>query len=117
MKAKRGDVAILVTECRTYVIGQPSETRTAVNVFEVTSVTRDGLVKAVRSAWANSAPTMLARMVPATVHLISKDTISAADALRVAAEHHWPGHPGQPMAFDSLDAVREALRPLVKVSA
>lgn len=117
MKAKRGDVAVLVTERRTYMIGQPSETRTAVDVFEVTSVTRDGLVKAVRSAWAGSAPTLLARMAPASVHLISQDTVSAADALRVAAAHHWPGHPGQPMAFDSLDEVREALRPLVKVAA
>jgi hypothetical protein len=111
MKAKRGDAIAIVTESRDYVIGRPSSTATRVEVGIVTSITRDGVVKAFRNTWSES-PQPIERVVGfKQCIVIPSDVVSPADVMTVAKAHHWPGHPNQPKAFDSLEALREALKP------
>lgn len=44
------------------------------------------------------------------VFVQSKREIDVEAALKGAAEHHWPGHPAQPMSFDSLEDVKLMLK-------
>ena len=109
LQAKRGDVFAIVREERTAYIGKPSETRTRVDVVRITSCTRDGIAKAAEDcqgytvgAWALTSGRAL---------LIAADRVRPEDAMRVAREHHYDGHPNQPKPFDSVEELREALRP------
>jgi hypothetical protein len=112
MPAKRGDLAVIIIERQDYYIGQASPpARTEVTIHEVTSVTRDGAVKAVRGTWPGSSPVPVERLARgARILTMSKTAIDVPAALDVARAHHWAGHPGQPRPFDSLAAVRAALQ-------
>lgn len=116
VRARRGDLAVLVCTRRDFVIGQGTTERTAADVVQVTSVTRQGLVKAVRSCWTDSCSVPLERwsFPGPEVYLVSQDRIDVVAAMELARQHSWPGHPNQPMPFESLEAVRQALAPLRK---
>ena len=74
----------------------------------VTRATRDG----VAVAWEDVRGYRMG--AKGRVLVIQSDRIDKADVLRVAREHHWPGHADQPMPFDSLDELRDALRPYLR---
>lgn len=107
VKAKRGDWLAVVRTERTFYIGRPTEERERVDLVRVTSCTRDGYVKECEDvagykngAWAS-----------ARVLVIPPTMVAPDDVLRVGREHHYDGHPNQPRPFDSLEELRDALRP------
>ena len=109
LRAKRGDCVAVVRTERTYYIGQPNTERTSVVVGRVTSTTRDGVVKGLEDCqgYAMGDPGAHRTLI------IPADKVSPDDVMRVAREHHWPDHPGQPMPWDTVEALREALRPFL----
>ena len=113
MKAKRGDSVAIVKKTRDYVMGQGTTERTEVTLAKVTSITRDGWVKAFTEyGWSESTSYPLERVISLGQALvIPASMIDPADVRAVAKAHHWPGHPDQPRPFDSLEEAREALRP------
>jgi hypothetical protein len=98
------------------VLGQGVTEATQVDLTVVASVTRGGVVKAVRSAWRGSAIVPLERWSPANpqINLVSQERIDVDGAMEAARNHTWPGHPDQPMPFDSLDEARTALLPFLR---
>lgn len=105
VKAKRGTwLAVVVTET-TYYIGQPNETRERIYLERVTSCTRDGYVKDCEDVRGYKST----RWQTGRVLVIPADVVAPEDVRRVALAHHYPSHPGQPMPWDSLTALRSAL--------
>lgn len=113
--ARRGDLVAVVTVDRMVVIGQPATTRTRVEVGTVTNITRDGAVRKYRPVWSDH-PVDLSRSRHECLYVLAADRIDVPAALDVARAHCWPGHPDQPMPFESVDELRDALRPLVRAS-
>jgi hypothetical protein len=111
VKAKRGDLAVLVTSTRDFYIGEGARERTSVDVCEVTNVTRDGIAKRVRPARYDT-PIELARYPHRhQVFIVPATEIDVPAALTAAAANPWPsGHAGMP--YGSLDEVKAVLRPL-----
>lgn len=102
--AKRGDLAVIVSTDRTFIIGQPAQERTRVECGVVRSITRDGLVRKVETVWGGLIePRGQVLIAPAA-------TIDVEVAMQIAREHHWPNHPGQPMPWDSVRECKESLR-------
>src|SRR5206468_1342657 len=94
---------------RDFILGEGPRDHTEVDVCTVTSVTREGMVKAVRKAtWATEVK--LAHWVhPHQICIVPKDKVDVPAAMAEAARKQWPsGHPG--MYFESLDEVREMLK-------
>lgn len=115
-RARRGIIAIATTTTLVPNLRGPVEYRRRCEIVTVTSVSRGGWVLRYRTAWGNEVD--LRRFGPAnrpTLVLASDVDTAAAEA--VAKAHHWPGHPDQPQAFDSLAAIREALAPLRPANA
>jgi hypothetical protein len=111
MKAKRGDLAVVVTTRRDYVIGRGSQESVDVDVCEVVSITRDGIVKAVHKASWGTIVKMARWVHPHQVHIVPKTEIDVAAAMEAAAANPWPsGHAGMP--YGSLGEVKAVLRPL-----
>jgi hypothetical protein len=110
--AKRGDLTVIESAHTDYVIGQGCKTHMEFVIAVVTSITRAGVVKAVRPA-GYSAPVEIARMVGfRKAHLVPKKNIDVDAATKAAAEHTWTGRAGDtPKYFDTLDAARDVLRP------
>lgn len=109
-RAKRGDLAIIEKRTGNYIIGMPYSESITYEIGVVTSITRDGIVKAVRTR-DDEDGVPVARMVGASVsRLVPKASIDIKSAMRAAEEHAWPsGYAFMP--FDTLDEVRAALRP------
>ena len=105
--AKRGDWLAVVTTETMWYIGQPNETRERVDLMQVTSCKRDGYVKECRDA----SGYIDTRWTTGRVLIIPPSVVASDDVRRVALAHHWDGHPNQPKPFDSLNEVRDALRP------
>jgi hypothetical protein len=118
--ARRGDLVVVEETTVTHMIGARSAATTRYTVAVVTSVTRDGAVKSLREdhrAAGTGAVREVRRMGP-RVRLLTfpKDQIDVAAAQQAARDHTWPG--GQPSRpFDTLDEVRDALRPFLRQSA
>jgi hypothetical protein len=112
MKAKRGDLAVIVSHISDFVIGQPMTTHDQVEVCVVTSVTRDGVIKAVRRAsWAITIE--MRRLVhPHETYVVPQADVDVEAAMETAAANPWPtsGTPGK--YYDSLDEVKAMLRGL-----
>lgn len=112
--AKRGDLAIIERE-RSFHSQSSRETSIAYAVMLVVSITRDGEVKAVKDlrwgegddVWAQ--PTRLIHGLQ-RILIVPKGEVDVPGALATAGAHTWPGGT-QPRDYDSLDAVRDALRP------
>lgn len=120
VKARKGDLIVVErTECD-FVLGQPTE-RTTYQLGMVASATREGVVKSwFRPGYGdqlvNEYQSVLARNERAA-YVVPKSGIDVAAVLTAAKDHHWPGHPGQPMPFDTVEEVREIARPHRKATA
>jgi hypothetical protein len=102
-RARRGDIAVL--EIRAHD-GIP----TRWEIHRVTSITREGVVKATVDPWPNSAPVPYARLFAARCHIASAATVDADAVMAAARAHHWPGHPDHPMSFDTFEAARDVVK-------
>lgn len=120
--AKRGDLAVTHVQRPMYeYAGEERPERDEFQVGQVTSITRDGLVKMYRPAGnLESGPDYLGRPdrgVPlpktalAGTMVMSAKLIDVPGALATAACHVWEGHETQPRAYGSLDEVQAAMRP------
>jgi hypothetical protein len=115
--ARKGDLVLIETSTRVYVVGQPSITRTEYQFGVVASATREGIVKSWQQiGWGDELLSGVAHPIDRTVgfrkaYVLPSAEIDVTAALQAAKAHHWPGHPGQPMPFDSLNDARECVRP------
>jgi hypothetical protein len=117
MKARRGDVVLIVRTTRDYIIGQAARERTDCSFALVSSITRDGMVKKVRriaygSDVLESAPSDLG--LHDRVYVLPATDVDVTGLLAAAKAHHWPDHPNQPMPFGGVDEARELARPFRK---
>jgi hypothetical protein len=109
MKARRGDIAVLVTERRTFYVGRGATVHTDVEIVQVTSITRAGVVKAVRHAGSDRI--MPVALLPRhTVYVVSAAEFNIAAVLESARAHCWPGHPNRVKSYASLEEARDMLR-------
>lgn len=108
--AKRGDLVVVSETAADYVNGVGRTERTTARVGVVTSITREGLVKAALLVGSDT-PTVLATRHRTVV--CSKNRIDVGAALEVARRHTWPQH-DSPMPYSSIDEIREALDVLVR---
>ena len=109
MKARRGDLVVIERKTSYVTTSDGWHESTEYDVGIVTSITRDGLVKACKTRYADSVPMdhihgyLRSFIVPQS----EIDVVSAVEAARA---NEWSsGHTGKP--FDSLDEVRDVLRP------
>ena len=115
VKARRGDLAVLVATVVTHVSGEPTRTEEQVEVEQVTGITRDGTVRTTRSlVWSGGEPRDVARRHGHTSTLLLPASRVADPVGLVAAlkAHTWPGHT-QPRPFPSVAAVRRTIRPFL----
>ena len=120
MKARKGDLVLIERTERSYVIGQPSTERTTYEFGVVHSATRDGVVKTWSSlGYGDELVSSYGRQMThrERAYVMPKSDIDVAAVLGAAKAHHWPGHPGQPMPFDSVEEARELARPFRLESA
>lgn len=113
VKAKRGWWLAVESTERTFCIGRPTEERTRVDLYEVTSCTREGFVKECKDAQGYGAGS---RWSTGRVLTIPPETVPSEDVRRVARGHTYEGH-SQIRPFDSLAELRDALRPYRTESA
>jgi hypothetical protein len=111
--AKRGDLIAIRTERHDYVVGKETEMTITVEIGVVTSVTRDGVVKAAVVPYGPESNGQVDLTRPnhrRSISIVPQDKIDVRDALATYRQHTWPGHRStQPYA--SLDEARAALRP------
>lgn len=115
--ARKGDLILVETVNSTYVIGQGRSESTEYRFGVVGSATRDGAVKTWLGLAYGESDLLADYAVP--IRYARHWTGSAKDVdveavLRDAKAHHWPNHPGQPMAYatkkDALAVVRKHRR-------
>lgn len=114
MKARRGDLAAVVRTRRDFYTDRPAETREEVVLMEVTSVTREGVVKAGRDAWGEVEP--VDRYGPAAVYVLPAAEVDVKAVMRMAAGHCWPNS-DTPRPFGSLADAKDAIRPFARAVA
>lgn len=105
VKAKRGDLVVVVRKTSDFVLGRDSKPRTEVTIGVATSVSRDGIVKTYRGGIIDSGTPVghdQVLVVPASA-------IDVEAAYAAAREHSYPGHPDQAMPFESVDEARQLL--------
>jgi hypothetical protein len=115
-RTRRGDLAVI--ERTTVTHSRTSRTeRTEYTVMVVCSVTRDGRTKAVRDdRYPDDGhnipyPQPLDRMTDLrSILIVPKDSIDTEAALATVRAHTYPDST-TPRPYDTLDEVREALRP------
>ena len=112
---KRGDGVVFVRQAHTMMIGQPSTEHTEITVARVTSVTREGQIKAfVNLSWSSETPTKIDNSVyryGTEKYRLPADEIDIASVATYCANRPWshnPVHKGMP--FHSLDEVRTELK-------
>jgi hypothetical protein len=109
--AKRGDLAVLTRTVVDHIIDKPgerrTERRTEAVICVVTAVRRNGVVLRVRDNWGSEREPKPDELV----HVMAADQVDVAAAYGAGQKHTWPGYPGQPKAYDSVEAARAALAP------
>lgn len=101
VSARRGDLLLLGQDGDCWRFGV------------VTSITREGVVRAARLVGYGDVPTMIYPPRPGqVVKVMCRDRIDVDAALAVAAAHTWPQH-DSPMPYSSLTEAREAVRHLI----
>lgn len=110
---RRGDGIVFVRSERTNVIGEPGRDRLDITVGLVTSVTRDGKVKAYRHAsWCTDVKLHNGSLEHrATQYVLPAATMDMVAVMDYCANRPWshaPEHLGAP--FQSLDDVKTELR-------
>jgi hypothetical protein len=106
---KRGDLVVTHAEC-SYQRGVDEY-----QVWIATSVTREGRVKSLRAAHhvgeLNPYDVPLQRIIGLkSIGIVAKNRIDIDAAINAVREHVWP-ETRQPKPFDTLDEVRDVLRP------
>lgn len=119
--ARRGDLVVIERVQRDYVIGRGSSECRRFEVYEVAGLFRDGRIKTVRSlAWSDASPEPLARMVGfERSHVIDARRIDKDAVVKAVQAHRWPGHEDSALIkpFDSLDEVKELIKPFMRAVA
>lgn len=113
IKARRGDLAVIERRTSMAMVHGRTEQTYAYAVVLVTSVTRTGGVKAVREIqWGNDVAVQpVARIMGLeSIRIISKDVVNVPEVIAHVQTHTYPGH-NTPMPYESLQAVRDAIRP------
>lgn len=111
VKASRGDLVVVHTTHHDHYIGQETKTHDEFTVGVVTSITRDGTVKACQPV-GYDRPVLLNYLGRSLqcCYVIPKDRVDVPAALETAAAHLWPGQ-DHPRYYDTLADVEAALRP------
>jgi hypothetical protein len=124
MNARKGDLILVGTVHSSYVIGEGHSETLSYSFGVVASATRAGLAKTMRQVgYGDELLSSAAVPVPEQsfrdkrVYIVARDAIDVDGVLRAAKAHHWPGHPGQPKAFDTLSEARECARPFAHDAA
>ena len=115
-KARRGDLVGVEITSASYASGLGRVTRTEFELFEVTGITRDGAVRAVRAvAWGSDYATPISRVFGAGRRwVIPAATIDKSAAISAAQSHTYPNST-TPKRWESFEEMREALRPYLTV--
>jgi len=108
---RKGDLAVIKrTRQDTGAVGTPTQgARTTYEIGTVLSVNIRGIVQSARSLYGST----IKRGDYAVDDIIyeSSKRVDVAAAIAAARRHHYPGHPGQPMDYDSLGDVTRAFMP------
>lgn len=111
VKAVRGDIAVVETVHRTSYVGRTAQESVSYAVVLVTSVTRDGQVKAVKDTrWGDTVRQVKHMTGVRSISVVSKKEIDVEEALAHVAAHTYPGGT-TPVDYASVAEVRSALRP------
>jgi hypothetical protein len=115
VKAKRGDLIVIETVQRDYVIGQASTERRLFEVYEVAGLFRDGRVRTVREvAWSgNRAQEVEGRrrvLGLVNTYLLPAVGVDKPAVIEAVKAHTYPGS-NIPMPFSSLDEIRTLIKP------
>lgn len=92
------------------------DTETDYTFGVVASATRDGVAKTWHSVGWGDELVSTGYAQPVASRLVNRYWIQPAKqvdveaVLRAAKAHHWPNHPGQPRAFDTLDEAIEVAK-------
>jgi len=108
VKARRGDLAVLVCRTRIAQANGPGYTLESAEVTVVASVTRGGEVKAVRDVHGHVTPLARYGRLAPEVRLVPAANVDVAAAMQAAREH--VSELGFPTPYGSLDEARAALR-------
>lgn len=110
-KAKRGDLLVVEEQTSIFTQGQGTQRSTKFTLARVTSVSKDGDVKAYQPAgWA--APYKVTAGNRAKFHPIPADRLDVDAALRTAEANPWTHDPAKTgMPYQSMADVETALRP------
>lgn len=112
--ARKGDLVLVEDVSHDYVAGVGRSERVSYQFGVVASATRDGLVKSFRSiGWGDDLLSESAELLRGRRCVVaSRSDLTSVEGVLVSAKaHHWPGHPGQPMPFDSVEDARDVVRP------
>lgn len=118
-KARRGDLAVLLMRSTTTHLSEGRQTSERVEIGTVTSVTREGTVKAVAIPFSRtdldpqSLP-LRSRHGVTSVLLVPADEIDTEAALSAYREHRWNDESEMIKPLDSIAQAREMLRPFRK---
>ena len=109
MKASRGDLVVIERRNRGDVNGQGSYDRVEYEAGVVTSITREGAIKAFRTRYSDTQP--IDRIVGfVRSYIVEKGVVDVDAAVAAAWANPWHnGDPGKP--FDSLDEVKACVAP------
>ena len=108
-KAKRGDLVVIEKRTSYTTTSAGYHEATIYEVGIVTSITREGVTKAIETRYGGPTPLKNIYGVGRTF-IVSQDEIDVRAAAEAAWSNEWkPGYPGKP--FDSLDEVRSVVSP------
>jgi hypothetical protein len=118
-KARRGDLVALELRRSYHRVNGPRVESTAWEVREVTNVTREGVVKATRRL---DDPDGRPQLLERELGLLSRRVIPAGtvdvDAVKATIlAHTYDGPAGTLKPFDTLEELRDAVRPHLKANA
>lgn len=109
--ARRGDLVAVTTTSLDYSAGKHVVTpESKTMVYEVTSVSRDGRVTAVRDLESGTTQ-KIKNMGNITTTMITPEQVDIPRAKELIAAHTYEGHPNQRKPFDSLQELAQILAP------
>jgi hypothetical protein len=122
-KARKGDLILVERVSRNcYSLAAYAEAKAAGRTLPdvetdyqfgvVASATRDGQVKTWRSiGWGDELLNASDQPIRYDRRWVkSAKCVDVTGVLVAAKAHHWPGHPGQPMPFDTFEQARDFAR-------
>lgn len=108
MNAKRGDLLVIERKTSYVTTSEGYHETVEYDAGKVTSITRDGVAKAISTRYSDSTPLSNIFGVQRTF-VVSQSEIDVQPALEAVWANEWrPGYPGKP--FDSLDEIKSVLR-------